>query len=196
MRANHTEIVCILDRSGSMLHLWDEAIIGFNAFIDDQLKVPGTANCTLVLFDDYYEEVYAGKPLADIPVLTREVYSPRGFTALLDAVGRTVDTVGARLAALPEHQRADKVCVCILTDGLENASHEYTSERVKEMVIHQQDKYGWAFICRQPKCLGYRSCAAMGYRWKNTASFTSTSKGIREAYGTMSSTTSAYRANP
>jgi uncharacterized protein YegL len=143
MKQGLTEIIVVLDRSGSMASMRVEAIGGYNNFLADQKALPGKANWTLVQFDDQYEKRIDGKPIADVPNLSQDTFVPRGMTALLDATGRTITEVGQRLANMPEEERPEKVALAILTDGEENASKEYTAEKVKDMIRHQEEKYGW-----------------------------------------------------
>ena len=126
-----TEITAIIDRSGSMDAIANDAIGGFNAFLADQKAVPGEARMSVVLFDHEYLPLYTGKPIADAEPQTRASFVPRGQTAMLDAIGRSLNENGARIAA---EKWADKVVVCILTDGQENHSSEFSAHRIKEMV--------------------------------------------------------------
>lgn len=145
MKIGLTEIVVILDRSGSMNTRRDETITGFNAFVEAQQKGPGEARLTLIQFDDQYEPNYEGKDIREVPQLTLQTYIPRGYTALHDAIGRTILGVGARLAAQPEEVRPEKVLIQVITDGYENASHEYTRDKLKAMIQHQEEQYHWLF---------------------------------------------------
>ena len=126
MNDNLTEIAFILDRSGSMESMVEPAISGFNRLLREQQQEPGTARFTLVLFDDQYEVPFHSVPIAEVVELDTNTFVPRGSTALLDAIGPTIDELGAKLAALPEADRPGQVIVAILTDGMENASHRYT----------------------------------------------------------------------
>ncbi len=134
-----TEIVMITDRSGSMSSVADDAIGGFNRFLADQQAMPGSANLTLVLFDDEYLEPHFRVPLAGVPPLTPETYRPRGTTALYDAIGRAVTHLQQSIPA------EAKVIVCIITDGYENASKEWTWSSVKQLV-DQKTNHGWEFV--------------------------------------------------
>jgi hypothetical protein len=109
----------------------------------DQRKLPGECSVTLAQFDDRYELVYEGRPLAEVPPLE---LVPRGMTALHDAVGKTVISVGERLAAMSEDARPSKVIVLVISDGGENASKEFGQLQVKSMVTHQREAYGWDFV--------------------------------------------------
>jgi hypothetical protein len=142
MRSDLTDITVVLDRSGSMQSIKDEAEGGLNAFIDEQKKAAGDANFTLVQFDSEYEFVHKGLPIKDVPRCTIQ---PRGMTALLDAVGRAINETGARLSAIPEDQRPGLVAFVILTDGMENASHEFKPAAIKEMIERQEKNYQWKF---------------------------------------------------
>lgn len=142
MQQDLSDITVVLDRSGSMESCRSDAEGGLNAFIETQKAQPGRARFTLVQFDHLYEVVHNGIPIADVP---RCELVPRGNTALYDAIGRTINEIGARLAALPEVERPGLVCVVILTDGLNNASREFSSDQVKKMIGHQQAAYKWQF---------------------------------------------------
>jgi hypothetical protein len=146
VQSDLTEIAYVLDRSGSMESLATDAIGGFNSFLQSQKQAPGRANFTLVLFDHEYQVVHKSVDIQQVPNLDEHTYVPRGSTALLDAVGRTIDDLGARLARLPEDKRPGKVIVAIFTDGLENASRVFTTERLAESIKHQQEKYSWEFL--------------------------------------------------
>jgi hypothetical protein len=145
MKENYTRIAVILDRSGSMATVQDATIAGFNEFIAEQRKLPGEVSVKLVKFDTEYEPVF-DQPLFAVPLLTREMFEPRGMTALYDAQGWTIDLLGRELDALAEAERPSKVIVMTLTDGMENASKNYRQARVAEMIQHQREKYGWEFI--------------------------------------------------
>lgn len=145
--ANLTEIVCVLDRSGSMNRIVDDAIGGFNTMLADQQGMTaGEASMTIVLFDNEYQVVAENMPVQQVKPLDRKTFQPRGSTALLDAVGRTIDDMGRRYASLPEEKRPGKVLFVILTDGHENASHQYRHDRVAQMIKHQTEQYGWVFM--------------------------------------------------
>ena len=123
-----------------------EAIGGFNGFLESQQKLPGDARFTLVLFDHEYIVKYDERPIKDVPPLDEHTYVPRGTTALLDAIGRTIKTIGERLDKTPEPERTGKVIVAILNDGLENASQEFKPKQIRSMIEHQREKYAWEFI--------------------------------------------------
>ncbi|MFH5803803.1 VWA domain-containing protein [Alienimonas sp. DA493] len=143
MNAHLTEIVVVLDRSGSMQAMKTEAEGGLATFVAEQKAQEGDARFTLAIFDDRYDVVLDRVDLREAP--DRFTLEPRGMTALLDAVGRTIDNVGRALAETPEPERPGAVLFCVVTDGGENASQDYTGDRIKQMVEEQTNKYSWQF---------------------------------------------------
>ena len=143
MRRDLTDLTVVLDRSGSMAECRAEAENGLNHLIAKQKEEPGDAIFTLVQFDTEYAFVHKGVPIREVP-LCRLV--PRGMTALLDAVGRSIAEAGERLKTMPEGERPGLVVFVIVTDGQENSSHEFTKPQIKKMIEHQQSVYGWKFV--------------------------------------------------
>src|SRR5437868_5593449 len=141
--AHYSEIAFVLDRSGSMKSCQRAAIDGFNQFLADQQKTEGRAKLTLVLFDDEYLVPVSSVPVQEVVALTDQTYEPRGCTALLDAIGQTIDELGNRLSSFPEKDRPDQVILAILTDGLENASQRFTWKQIAEKIKHQTATYKW-----------------------------------------------------
>ena len=142
-RSDLTHLYLLLDRSGSMQSIKTDTEGGFSAFVDEQRKAPGECRVTLAQFDHEYDVVYADRPLADVPALDLQ---PRGSTALLDAMGRTITEAGAKLDALKEDERPGTVIVAIMTDGYENASQEWTHPAIKALVEQQTNDYAWQFL--------------------------------------------------
>jgi hypothetical protein len=145
-RADLTDITFVLDRSGSMQSIKSATIESFNRFVHSQRTGDGTAQMSLVQFDDHYEQNYQAISIETTPDLNEVTYVPRASTALLDAIGRTIQLTGERLKEMPENERPGTVVFVILTDGYENASREYTLPRVNDMIREQRDKYSWQFI--------------------------------------------------
>ncbi len=143
MRNDLTDITLVVDRSGSMSHIKNDAEGGVNAFVRQQAMEQGNALLTLVQFDTEYEFVHRGVDIRQVP---RYNLHPRGMTALLDAVGRAIHETGSRLAKMNEADRPGLVVFVIMTDGLENSSVEFTKQKVKELIDHQQTVYNWQFI--------------------------------------------------
>lgn len=146
MKKNLTELIFILDRSGSMHHLESDTIGGYNSFLDQQKAEEGEALVTTVLFDDKYEILHNCIDIKKVQPITKKEYYARGSTALLDAVGKTIKEVEHRQNFTAEDKTPEKTMVVIITDGLENASREYNLDTVKKMVTAQQEKHGWEFI--------------------------------------------------
>lgn len=182
MRENLTEMVFVLDRSGSMSGLAADTIGGFNELIEKQKKIEGDAYVTTVLFDHEYEVLHDHVALEEVAPLTDKEYFARGSTALLDAVGRTIDAVGARLAATAEEERPEHVVFVITTDGMENSSREYTAKRVRGMIEHQQQKYSWQFVFLGANMDAVSEARNLGISAKYAADFTPSHSGVRKMY--------------
>lgn len=193
MDNNKSEIVAILDRSGSMGGLEDDTIGGFNSFLQEQREVDGQANLTLVLFDDKYEKIHDAVDINDVEDLDEETYRVRGMTALLDAVGKTIDDVGDRLDSMDEDEKPANVIFFILTDGHENSSSDYTKERVAEMIEHQEDTYNWEFIYGGANQDAFSEAGALNIKNANTFNYSANSRGVSKSYQSVSSMTTAYR---
>ena len=142
MNKDKTDITLVVDRSGSMESIKEDAEGGVNAFIREQADETGEAFLTLVQFDTEYEFVHQGVPIGQVPKYTLE---PRGSTALLDAVGRAILETGQRLAKMLEADRPSLVIFVVMTDGQENSSTEFTKAKIKSMIEHQQKSYNWHF---------------------------------------------------
>ena len=146
MRRNLTEIVFILDRSGSMAGLEEDTIGGFNAMIEKQKREPGEAYVSTVLFDNTCDVIHDRVVIQKVAPMTRKEYYVRGCTALLDAVGGAIRHIGNVHKYAREEDRPEKTLFVITTDGMENASRRYSYEKVKSMITHQKEKYGWEFL--------------------------------------------------
>jgi hypothetical protein len=181
-----TEIAFILDRSGSMESCKQAAIEGFNQFLHDQKDTPGQARITLVLFDDHYETPYISVPLEEMVPLDDQTYQTRGSTALFDAIGRTIDDLGARLAAQPEEQRPGLVIVSILTDGQENASQRFTVADISAKITHQRDTYQWNFLFLGANQDAIASAAQINIAARDAATYTGDSIGTSSGQRAMS----------
>jgi hypothetical protein len=145
-RNNFTDITIILDRSGSMSAIRDGTINGINGFIEEQRGVPGDGFWTLVQFDHEYEVVYSQISQEQVRLLKRETFQPRGNTALIDAVCRTIHETIARLAGLPDEEYPSGVMFVIMTDGLENASRTFRREDLKKLIERQENEFNWQFV--------------------------------------------------
>jgi len=186
MKTNHTEITIVLDRSGSMSSIAPDTIGGFNRFLEDQKKAPGTASITLHQFDHEFETVIHGKNVHDAKPLTNATFVPRGNTALLDAIGRAITDTGVRLESTPEDQRAERVVFVIITDGHENASHEFSSPRIAEMIQHQREKYSWEFVFLGANQNAITSASRIGISPTNAMTYAGNSAGTKAAFASTS----------
>lgn len=185
MKKNLTEMIFILDRSGSMDRLTDDTIGGFNSMIESQKNEPGEAYVTTVLFDDEYELLHDHVNIQDIKPITRNEYFARGWTALLDAVGKTINSVGNRLSNTPEEERPEKVIFVITTDGMENASREFAKSKVKEMIEHQQSKYSWVFMFLGANMDAVSEASSLGINTDFARTYTASDLGTKSVYTTL-----------
>jgi hypothetical protein len=181
-----TEIICIIDRSGSMESIRSDAIGGFNRFLADQQEPEDPARLTMALFDDQYEVVHNGADIHAVPLLTNTTFVPRGSTALLDAVGKTLNSVSARLAEIPANGRPDKVIVAILTDGQENASREFSLKVIREMITHYTTDLKWDFIYLAATQDAFSEAGQLGISANNTLQFAANKAGIHDSYNSIS----------
>lgn len=179
---NLTEVITIIDRSGSMGSVRDETISGFNVFLKEQQELPGRALLTMVQFDDQYELVHNAVDIKEVPPLNEDTYVPRGMTALLDAVGKTINNVGDRLRSIPEPKRPKNIIFFIITDGYENSSREFNRSKIKEMIAHQEDKYSWNFSFMGANMDAFEEGASLGINARMCCNFDADSKGARAVY--------------
>lgn len=191
MHRDVTEIVFLLDRSGSMSGLESDTIGGFNAFIDKQRR-EGQTLVTAVLFDDKYEVLWNGID-ARLATLTENEYYVRGATALLDAVGKAILDVGCRLAQTSEAARPGKIIFVITTDGMENSSREFTYEKVKKLILHQQKAYNWEFIFLGANIDVASEAQSLGIDGDNAFSFEASQDGVDRMYSLASNVVSEKR---
>lgn len=148
MKKDLAAIAIVLDRSGSMASCRESTISGFNKFVEGQKAAPGEAYLSLAQFDseDPFELIFDRCPICDVPELTGNTFIPRGGTPLHDAIGRMIVSLGEKLAGTREQDRPSHVVVVIMTDGQENASHEYEGPEIAQMIAHQQKVYNWQFV--------------------------------------------------
>ena len=181
---NLSELIIILDRSGSMASIRADMEGGFKTFIRDRHRDATDVRVSLYQFDDVYETVYERRPARDIERLHLE---PRGSTALFDAIARTITTVGRRLSATPEEQRPGALVVMIITDGMENASREYArdlggAQRVRQMIEHQEQKYAWKFLYLGADPAAFEEAAAIGINPLRSAKYSADHLGTHALF--------------
>jgi hypothetical protein len=193
MNPHLTEIAYILDRSGSMQPMQEPAVAAFNDFIKSQLDVPGAARLSLIQFDDAYEVPVPAAPIQDVPQLTAATYTPRGRTALLDAIGRTIKETDHRISALPDADKPSKVILAIFTDGEENASLEYTIKHIGDLIRLYRDQKGWEFLFLAANQDAMATAATMRMDTGISASVSFSAKGVRSTGSAMSRKVRAMR---
>lgn len=193
MNNNLTELVYILDKSGSMYGLTSDTIGGYNAMIAEQKTKPGNAKVTTVLFNDKYTAIVENEDIQNVPEMTNKEYFPTGTTAMLDAVGNTIRAVGEKLNAMPESERPGSVIVTIVTDGMENASKEYTYQQIKDMIEEQRNKYSWVFVFIGANIDAESVGVSMGIDRRLSKQYTANSIGTETLYKSVSNATSAAR---
>ena len=195
MRKNLTEIIFILDRSGSMCGLEADTIGGFNSMIEKQKKADGEAIISTVLFDNVSEVIHDRADIRSIQPMTEDDYTVRGCTALLDAIGGAVHHIGnvhkyARAEDVPEH-----TLFVITTDGMENASRRYDSETVKKMIERQKEKYGWEFLFLGANIDAVETARSVGISKDRSVNYCSDREGTALNYEVISEAISAVRCS-
>ena len=188
-----TELVFIIDRSGSMAGLEADTIGGFNSMIEKQKKIDGKAYVSTVLFDNYSEVIHDRIDIKNVAPMTDKEYSVRGCTALLDAIGGAIHHIGnvhkyARPEDVPEH-----TMFIITTDGMENASHDYSSDKVKEMIRRQEEKHGWEFIFVAANIDAVETAERIGIRRERAANYAHDRDGTAALYFAMGEAVAAVR---
>jgi len=196
MKTNLTELVFILDRSGSMGGMESDTIGGFNSMLAKQQAEPGECRITTVLFDHEYEVLHDRIDIKALSPITGKEYYVRGNTALLDAVGKTINKIGDVQKNTTEDYRAAKVLFVITTDGMENASREFCYAKIKTMIERQKSKYGWEFIFLGANIDAVEVANQFGVAHNRAQNYHNDSEGIALNYAVIHETISAYRAAP
>ena len=193
MKKGLTELVFILDRSGSMRGLERDTIGGFNSMLDQQSKVDGECVITTVLFDNRYELLHDRIDIRAVQPITGKEYFVGGSTALLDAIGKTIHKIGAVQKNTTEEYRAEKVMFVIITDGEENASRCYSSMQIRQMIQHQKERYGWEFIFLGANIDAVETAGRFGIDADRAVDYVPDGEGTELNYRVMSQTVAAFR---
>ena len=193
MKNNATELVFILDRSGSMAGLEKDTIGGFNAMLKKQKEVEGECRITTVLFDNQINILHDRLDIQAIGSLTEKDYQVGGSTALLDAIGSTINKIGNVQKHSAYEHRASKVLFVIITDGEENSSREFSSQRIKKMIEHQMKKYNWEFIFLGANIDAVETSKMYGIRPDRTQNYHADAKGVNLNFDVMSKTVANFR---
>lgn len=188
---DYTDITFIIDKSGSMLKLTLDTIGGFNTFLKDQQSIPGKCSLSLVQFNEKVYNKYTGVDINLVAPLDETSYKTGGWTALLDALGRTIDLTGQRFAAMREEDRPGKVLFVIITDGQENESREYSADQVRAMIKKQEKDYKWNFTFMGADLSSIREAQALGI--DSAHKYSHTGMGVNAVYTSLASNVRTYR---
>lgn len=195
MKNNVTELVFILDRSGSMAGLERDTIGGFNSMIEKQKKQEGGCYVSTVLFDNECEVLHDRVKLEDVPLMTERDYTVRGATALIDAIGGAIHHIGNIHKKTHNEFVPDHTMFIITTDGQENASHRYTSDRVKKMIERQKKKYGWEFLFIGANIDAVETAARYGISKDRAVNYNADGEGTHILYESVSKAVCNVRAS-
>jgi len=193
MKTGLTELVMILDKSGSMGGLETDTIGGYNAMLEKQKAVEGDAHLTTVLFDNNYELLHDRIDIKAVSPITDKEYVIGGSTALLDAIGTTINKIGNAQKHTAEEYRAEKVMFVIITDGAENSSREYSAGRVKQMIEHQKTRYRWEFIFLGANIDAVQTAEHFGINADRAQTYRADRKGVSLNYCVMSDAVTSFR---
>lgn len=193
MKKGLTELVFILDKSGSMSGLEKDTIGGYNAMLKEQKSVIGECHITTVLFDNRYELLHDRIDMRAISPITEKEYKVGGTTALLDAIGKTINKIGNAQKHTAYEYRAEKVMFVIITDGEENSSLEYSSHKVKSQIENQKEKYGWEFIFLGANIDAVETASKFGISADRAQNFHADDEGIELNYTVMSKAITSLR---
>ncbi len=195
MRKDLVELVFILDRSGSMADLTDDTIGGFNSMIEKQKKEDGECLVSVVLFNQTSKVLYDRVPIDKVPVMTYKDYYPEGMTALIDAMGGAIHHIGNIHKYAREEDVPEKTVFVITTDGMENSSRTYSAAQVRQMVKHEQDKYGWEFLFLGANIDAVETARRYGLRDGHAVRFHNDKEGIELNYSVVSETITSVRSS-
>ena len=190
---NYTHISVVLDKSGSMSSCVNDTIGGFNQFLKTQGELEGKATITLAQFNDHYDLVMDMKPLSGAENLDSYSYVPAGNTALLDAIGRTINSVEGKIEDMAKKSRPEKVIFVIITDGEENSSREFNRDQIMEMINSHKEKNKWEFVFIGANQDSIQAGSKIGVRSTSTLNYTQDTKGITTMYCSLSKGMSDYR---
>ena len=191
----YTKIICVLDRSGSMSSILDDAIGGFNQFLTDQQNFEGDeAVMTSLLFDDRFSYKYKDLAVQEVKPFNRETYVPRGMTALYDAIALAIDDEIDFLGNCPLDERPNKTLCVILTDGQENSSQKFNRDQIKSLINEMKEDYHWEFIFLAANQDAALSAEGIGISRGNSLTFDYSGEGVATAYESMSKATFNYRS--
>lgn len=190
----YTEIIFVIDKSGSMAHLTGDTIGGFNGFIESQKALDGKATLTTVLFDTYTKTLHDGVDIHEVKPMTKTDYIAGGATAMLDAIGETINRVQERHDELGA-EKPDNVIVAITTDGEENSSRKFTKSQIEKMIKHQTNGHGWKFMFLGANMDAVKEAESIGITRDCSVTYDYTTKGVSGVYATMDCMATAARTD-
>jgi uncharacterized protein YegL len=190
----HTEVIFIVDKSGSMAHLTGDTIGGFNGFIESQKAIDGKATLTTVLFDTYTKTLHDGVDIHEVKPMTKTDYIAGGATAMLDAIGETINRVQDRHDELGV-EKPDNVIVAITTDGEENSSRKFTKSQIEKMIKHQTNSHGWKFMFLGANMDAVKEAESIGISKDWSVTYDYTTRGVNSVYATMDCMATAARTD-
>ncbi|NLH00411.1 MAG: VWA domain-containing protein [Clostridiales bacterium] len=193
MKKGLTELVFILDKSGSMSGLETDTIGGYNSMLEKQKALEGECYITTVLFDNNYELLHDRIDIKAVSPITEKEYQVGGSTALLDAIGRTISKIGNAQKHTAEDYRAEKVLFVIITDGEENSSREYSAEKIKAQIERQKTKYGWEFIFLGANIDAVQTASRFGIAPDRAQNYHAASEGVELNFRVMSEAVATFR---
>jgi uncharacterized protein YegL len=194
MKKEYTHISIVLDKSGSMLSCLNDTVGGFNSFLKAQKEVDGEATITLVQFNESYDIAIDMKPLSESSDLNNQSYRPHGNTALLDAIGKTINDVESKINDMDEDQQPEKVIFVIITDGEENASREFKHENVMEMINRHKEENKWEFVFIGANQDSIQTGSLIGVRAGSTLNYIQTPAGTKDMYASLTRGMANYRS--
>jgi uncharacterized protein YegL len=195
MKKGLTELVFIMDKSGSMSGLETDTIGGYNSMLEKQKAVEGECRITTVLFNNYFELLHDRIDIKAVSPVTEKEYQAGGSTALLDAIGMTIGKIINAQKHTSDNYRAEKVMFVVITDGMENSSREYSAERVKELIERQKKEYGWEFIFLGANIDAVETAGRFGISADRAQNYHADSKGVELNFQVMNTTVAKLREN-
>jgi len=194
MKKNYTHISVVLDKSGSMESCLKDTIGGFNQFLKTQKELKGDATFTMVQFNCNYDMIVDMLPLKNVEELSNENYCPNGGTALLDAIGRTINNVESKINDKDENAKPEKVIFVIITDGEENSSKEFNREQIMQMINNHRSEQKWEFVFIGANQDAIQSGSGMGVRAGNSLSYAASGAGVQAMYCSLTKGMTSYRS--
>jgi hypothetical protein len=189
----YVKIINIIDKSGSMKDMLDAAINGFNSFLEEQKSVEGKALVSTILFNSDYQILYENMDIQNCTYFNKENYVPKNSTALYDSIGRTLENEVDRLGGMSIEERPEKTLCIILTDGFENASKNYSQQKIKTMITEMREDFKWEFLFLGADENASLTAQSMGISAGNSYAFMNTNDGLKDAYRGISNSSKVYR---